>query len=175
VHTHLLFSRFPENRERLYIIGQKRTSIVTLFRFPQPTGTVKLSSVLEKHTGLEAPLGLHASSMLKEAAAKIGRSGMKVCVAIDIDSSKPNYMVEKSPCLTASRGSTRGYYLTNKQRKMTNSELLRIQGMNPAIAKCSVVSRSQLGEAIGNAMTQTVLEAILKALLLACGFDVKAS
>jgi len=60
-------------------------------------------------------------------------------------------------CLTCSRAG--GHWLTNRGRRMTKAEMMRLQGMRPATFKLAVSER-QLGKQIGNAMSVNVLERI---------------
>ena len=105
--------------------------------------------------------------------AKLTRKGHNPKVdlfGIDIGSSKPAGMFEGLPCLTAARGYSGGHYLSNQGRKTTIAEMLRAQGFNPETVDTTLMSKARLGEAVGNAMTLTVIEAILGNLLPSMGW-----
>ena len=105
--------------------------------------------------------------------AKLTRKGHNPKVdlfGIDIGSSNPAGMFERLPCLTAARGYSGGHYLSNQGRKTTIAEMLRAQGFNPETVDTRLMSKARLGEAVGNAMTQTVIEAILGNLLPSMGW-----
>jgi site-specific DNA-cytosine methylase len=166
-------SNICQNRPRIYIIGQKISSIVKDFKFPAPSrSTPLLSTVLDDD--MRAPgrgvTQKHATKMVKIALGRLNQKGMRnACAAVDCDGSRPHYMLECSPCITATRGANGGHYITSKNRRMTINEMLRLQGMRPKLIDKSVLSRRKLGEAIGNAMTQTVLQQIFKRLLPSVG------
>ena len=56
----------------------------------------------------------------------------------------------------------------HRWRRTSTTELLRLQGMTPQKWRC-VVSKTQFGYQIGNAMSQNVLERLLVKLLPAAG------
>ena len=94
----------------------------------------------------------------------------KVVVA-DIDASVMTYQCNALPCITATRASNGGYWLEWQGRRTSLKELVRAQGMDPDRVQ-QVTSARTLGHAIGNAMTQTVMQNIVKKLLPAVGFAV---
>ncbi len=102
---------------------------------------------------------------------KFGVNPDKTCCALDDKASKSNVMVQKSPCITASRGAAGGHWLTNRGRSMKLTEVIRLQGMSPLKFKGGPkMTDFQVGKAVGNAMTQTVLADIFKNLLPLIGF-----
>merc|ERR1712129_690817 len=63
-----------------------------------------------------------------------------------------------------------GHWITNRGRRMTKPEMLRLQGMiTPSEGFKVVVSEAQLGRQIGNAMSCNVLERLFVRLLPAAG------
>ena len=70
------------------------------------------------------------------------------------------------PCITCSRGD--GHWVTNRGRRLTKAEMLRLQGMDPSKFIVSV-SEFQLGKQLGNTMSVNVLERIMTRLLPAAG------
>eukprot|EP00959_Pyramimonas_sp_CCMP1952_P475374 9504150-Pyramimonas_sp.AAC.1 len=104
--------------------------------------------------------------MVVQARKRVRERGFdpaRVVACVDDSSSNMNCMIELAPCLTASRGSTGGHWLLKHGRRMSQAELFRIQGMSPSDIDTSGLSDAQIGRAIGNAMTQTVVESIFDA------------
>lgn len=66
------------------------------------------------------------------------------------------------PCITVSRGA--GHWVTNRGRRLTKEEMMRLQGMDPTSFKVAV-SENQLGRQLGNTMSVNVLERIFVSLL----------
>mmetsp|Transcript_56206 Transcript_56206/g.174307 ORF Transcript_56206/g.174307 Transcript_56206/m.174307 type:complete len:121 (-) Transcript_56206:526-888(-) len=83
-----------------------------------------------------------------------------------------NYNKDIAPCLTCSRG--QGHWITNRGRRLTKDEMMRLQGIDPASFK-TVVSETQLGRQIGNAMSVNVLERIFVKALPAAGLAAHGS
>ncbi len=88
------------------------------------------------------------------------------CV-IDLGASKPNWMYNRSPCLTKSR--KYGFWVTCRGRFQSIQERLRLMGLSPQRVDLSAVSEGQLGGMIGNSMAVNVLERILIRALPAVG------
>ena len=93
---------------------------------------------------------------------------MKSEVAADIDSSGLSFKQGMTPCLTASRGGCSGAWLAFRRRRMSLAELMRSQGMDPSVINVTI-SNVAMGRALGNAMSQNVLERIFVALLPSVG------
>ncbi len=162
--------RGHQNRLRVFIIGQRRVDMTHRFKFPAKRAEVKLSAILDKRREPDStlPMSRHAAKMVLKAHHMLRTRGVdphRACIAVDCDSSRGTWMVEKSPCITATRGRNGGHWVCCKNRRMTIAEMLKAQGVDPTKINTSCIGRRQLGEAIGNSMTQTVLEAILQRLL----------
>lgn len=80
-----------------------------------------------------------------------------------------SYMEGVSPCLTRSRAASGGHWLTWKQRKMTISEILALQGVSLGRIPQGVLSDRQLGGIAGNAVPVPLLRRVMKALFTAAG------
>ena len=70
------------------------------------------------------------------------------------------------PCLTC-KG--RGHWLTSHGRRVTKTEMMKLQGMLPSKFKV-VVSNVALGKQLGNTMSVHVIERVLAKLLPVAGF-----
>ena len=98
-------------------------------------------------------------------------------VIADVDGFHGTYMVNRCPCITRARGGN-GFFLMSRGRRLTVSELLRLQGFPTYILRCQAkasCSNRLLGAMVGNAMSCNILERILVRLLPACGLSFGAS
>ena len=90
---------------------------------------------------------------------------------LDIDAGKShfNLMYGRCPCIIRSRGS-RGFWIMNRQRRMTTHECARFQGINKHFDLEKLrISNTTFGHAVGNAMSLPVVGKILKNLAYAAG------
>jgi len=167
----------PQSRRRIYIVGIKKSCDDGSFTFPEPVPRPSIELFLEPRTKRPSSLDLPPESQgtartnVKQAIEELyakGRNPLKEPFIIDCDSSpyRMKYVEDVSPCLTCSRGG--GHWVTNRMRRMTKAEMMRLQGMQPSSFK-KVVSDAQLGKQIGNAMSKNVLERLFTRLLPAAG------
>ena len=169
-----VFCLDPQNRARIYIVGLK--SEYGKFVWPAAREPVNLKDFLDKGPKNKVeyvPRAAHKRKNVLEARAKLtsmGKNPDRVYAAVDIASSRAHVMLNMSPCLTASRGAEGGHWLMSHRRQMKVKEMLRLQGMNPQVVKQGNLSDAQMGRAIGNAMTQSVLEDMFAQILPKIGF-----
>ncbi len=171
----------PQQRQRLYVVAIRRKFVKASFRWPSPAPAKKLEPLLEA-----VPRRMTKSAL--RAARPAGRAGVRTdkviaqlkmqgidpatrCIAIDCDASKAHWREDRLPCLTASRGYTGGFWLTNRGRKTTSLELMRCQGFASSAMDTSVLSEPQMGRALGNAMSLPVVEGVLRSVLASVSFD----
>lgn len=163
----------PQNRCRVYIAGVMKKCRQGKFTFPGQLPCPSIESFLEprkrKPTKDDLPpassgtahrnVKLHTASLEKR-----GCTPFKDAYVIDIDSSthRSCWNLDLSPCLTLRRSG--GHWVTNRGRRFTVHEMMRLQGMVPS-AFNQVVSDLQLGAQIGNSMSVNVLERIFVRLL----------
>lgn len=172
----------PQHRERVYIVGVRKDVAVT-WRWPKPCGNTRsIASMLEPRRGcprLAEKLFLRTCSRtcrraLRRAIAEIETQGLdrfdeNVGIVIDIDGSRPHWMVGCCPCITRARGGT-GFYVPSRGRRLTVKEQLRLQGLPTVILNHRQgVTDRQLGQMIGNAMSGNVLCALVPCVLEAAG------
>lgn len=81
------------------------------------------------------------------------------------------YMEGVSPCLTRTRASSGGHWLTWKQRKMTAAEILALQGVSLERIPPGVLSERQLCAIAGNAVPVPLLRRVMQALFSAAGLQ----
>ena len=174
----------PQKRRRLYICGTLKSKIVKPFSFPAKLkGQPSLIDILDdkpadKHSARLPPASqIHCRKQVRELRRKLKKDGitkdkiLKSMPVADIDDTVMTYQCNALPCITATRASNGGYWLEWQGRRTSLKELMRAQGMDPDRMQ-QVTSDRTLGHAIGNAMTQTVMQNILKKLLPAVGFAV---
>lgn len=175
----------PQNRRRIYFVGIKKSVDKGSFEWPEPLAPVKIEAFLDRKRG---PVD---GSMLPPKSAGTARANViqaikdlqaaghdpfTECFVIDCDSSanRMKYMKDLTPCLTCSR--YQGHWITNRGRRMSKPEMMRLQAMmTPTEGFKVVVPDVQLGRQIGNAMSVNVLERIFVRLLPAAGFAAPGS
>ena len=74
-----------------------------------------------------------------------------------------------SPCLAATRGASKGFWIVSQCRMMTRCELMKLQGMHPGLFEWGEISQSKSGHMIGNAFTLSVFVRVVAAMLPASG------
>lgn len=182
IHHQLLNTKehgLPQNRARIYIIGIRKDVDEGTFAFPEPIPMPSIENFLDKMARKPN------DADLPQRSAGTARRNVKVTISelkakkidpfsepwvVDIDSStyRMKYLDGLAPCFTCAR--RRGHWITNRGRRMNKTEMLRLQGLlTPKEGFKQVVSDSQLGAQIGNAMSGNVLERIFVRLLPAAG------
>lgn len=118
----------PQNRPRVYFVGFRSDLRVAAFEFPTPLKAhVPIERILRPgNFGPEFTPKSHsnAKSRLREARRALKSKGVDVeatPVFVDVGASKrfAIFTVGYCPCITYSRGSQRGYYVTSLKRKLT--------------------------------------------------------
>jgi len=167
----------PHSRRRIYIVGIKKRADDGSFNFPEPVPLPSIELFLEPRksrptaTDLPPPRAGNARANVCTALRDIVRQGadpLKVPFIIDCDSSGPRMKYHRgyTPCMTCSRWP--GHWVTNRARRLTKAEMLRLQGIRPESFKVAIC-KSQLGRQIGNAMSVNVLERLFAKILPAAG------
>lgn len=177
----------PQSRPRFYLVAIMKKNMVKKFEFPGEIQPIPLAKLLESaRPDFEASSSSSCKKSLKaqqriaenvEAARKkLESKGIlpESCMAVvDVSASHTwsNFMVDCSPCLTASRCTGGGHYLMQLRRKMTTKEMCRLQGIPDGRFDYdkAKVPKSALLHAVGNAMTSCVLARILARALPAAG------
>ena len=107
---------------------------------------------------------------MQDSCAKAGINPNITPVVVDLaaGAGREHYMVNVCPTILACRAKTKSYWISNLKRPFVLEELLKLQGfLDPARIGSGIlaVPQGELRFMIGNAMTCTVLEAILRQLL----------
>ena len=172
----------PQHRPRLYILGLRSDVQKERWTWPPPLPHVSIEAFLEPSAaqGLsiqDLPLDISRTcrSNLKRELERLEKEGMRPLqrpFLSDVDSSPGwvSVMWDRCPCLTRSR--PQGFWISNRGRRMSVKEMLRLQGMQSMAANLDgelAVTERQLGQMIGNSMSQNVLERIL-ARVMKCAF-----
>ena len=166
----------PQSRPRWYFVGILASADTGTFRMPNRLRPVSVERFLEPR--LRRPLG-HDMPPLSQSTARQnvittltllrqqGQDPLEQCWILDCDSSvgRAGAMLDCSPCLTRSRAA--GHWVTNRGRRMTAGEMLRLQGWREPILPC--VPDLQFRRLLGNSMSVNVLERLLCTLLPAAG------
>ena len=80
--------------------------------------------------------------------------------AIDTNSSTPAVMTTYATTLTRARGNSLAWWSLQHGRKLSASELMRVQGVSPSSVVMNV-SPQQMGALLGNAFTKPVMDRVI--------------
>ena len=163
----------PQSRNRVYIVGVLKNAQTEPFKWPSLVTPPGLSELLDPvpATPLALPKSSLATSKLKAAYAQARSAGAdpsSQCIVVNCDARSCSWNVDSTPCLTADRGASRGFWISSRGGRMTVAELCRLQGMDPITNSAGLTDR-QLGYAVGNSFTQTVIARVLAQLLYSAG------
>ena len=171
----------PQTRGRIYIVAIAKESVRHKFTFAKKLRMPDLDMFLNTGDAMKAfppPMGKTAMKNLRSQRKKLEETYVnpdQTTCLIDVFAS-PKFAQSKvgaCPCITATRGSQGGFYITNRNRMTTMMELGRLQGWP---TKCILrmfnapgVSRKQVGHSIGNGMTVNVMLRLLPRVLYSAG------
>ena len=150
----------PQNRERVFFCGIRNDCLCGDFKFPEPVECVPLKAFLSTHKAdfkrTDLPFTkTHLRNLTKcvqEALDSDEINLQKDTLVIDLNTGKnmgSRWCINKLPCITKSRGQTRGYYLLNHKlgRMTTIDELLRLQGFTDRF-NLDGISENQMGSMV---------------------------
>ena len=169
-------------RKRFFLVAIRKDSYFRKFVWPRNTGHRKLAEDLDPMTAEDKPCrlpsGQRARSLAASACQRAWQQGVdprKTPVAVDVDCS-PKFAsvgINVMKTLTRSRGATGGFWISNRGRKMTIRELMRVTGIDPAKElrsyKTAGVSEKQLGAMLGNSVPVPLIKGVLESVLRAGG------
>ena len=174
----------PQNRARMYLVGIRRDCMVAPFEWPCQIPMKRLSQVLDDHKGAhdleEQVRGMSATKTqailqgLEKILTRFGRVD-DVEAIIDIGGSKGQPMYDCCPCLTKSRSGDSAFWSVRRRRVLTLTEMTRMQGASPDYFAGweEHMHPRAMGNIIGNAMTQSIVERIMRQMFIAMGWAVK--
>lgn len=163
----------PQRRERVYIVGCRKDVAKRDFVWPRPRVCRTLESFLDKNGDSGRPLSNTNLANIKWANQRLKSKGLSpelVDAVVDIGGgrAKGHLMIGSCPTITATRAQSEDYWLTSARRRLSQKELFRLQGFKDEEVDFSGLSMQQVGKLVGNAMTVTVLAALIQEGLSAC-------
>ncbi|CAE7765712.1 haeIIM [Symbiodinium sp. CCMP2592] len=174
--------KVSQARRRFFLVAIRKDSLHHPFHWPQPVGKRNLEDDLDPARPSDRPGRLPKTKRARDLAlAAYGQVWKKqkldprqVPVAVDIDCSPrfASYGVNQLKTLTKSRGSCGGHWLSNRGRKMTINELMRVTGINPIELrgyKEEGISDAQLGGMLGNSIPVPLILGVLTQAMKAGG------
>jgi len=189
----------PQNRERLYIVGLRRSNIVKLDwvrhnkkftdmmnQCVMETPDIRnfLGQLKEKtHQAVEDNINMHLRSaafnntakknlrnaMSQIRAAKLDLSSSDIVVDLANGFSRTHLMYNMCPTITRTRGAREDFYLMSTARRLSVLDYMRLQGLDPDQTNLENLLYSEIGQLAGNAMTIPLLASILRASLVLSG------
>ena len=168
----------PQHRERLYIVGLATSHMRVPFRWPTPVPVKKLSDVLDDTFGSPSLLDSMSNTKKKNLIDLMERHpAAETDIVADLGASYPKIMHDVAPCFTVSRTADQAYWSLRRCRPLSLIELMRLQGFDHRWfdGVSEVLSDRQLGGALGNAMTVSVLERVFRQIFRSMCWPVKPS
>lgn len=175
----------PQARNRLFIVGIKKTSQVKAFEFPaalDPHERLTLDDVLDSRrcvesVELKSQIGTVIKNVQKMRARlqQLGHDPQTEFI-LNAGGTVPHFMEGTVPTITATRAAMKAYWSSKRNRPLTTPELMRLQGV---IDTCdfpgwwNTVSERQMGHICGNAICVRLLARIIRNLLVALGQPVR--
>lgn len=158
--------------------------MVCPFRWPCQIPAKKLSEVMDSHHGpqdwdeqLSGLSNTKKNAVVQSFSKILARLGSveDVEAIIDMGGSKGQPMYECCPCLTRTRTGDCAFWSVKRRRALTLGEMMRLQGVSPDYFEGweTCISSRAMGNIIGNAMTQSVVERIVRQIFIAMGWPVR--
>ena len=177
------YGTLPQNRPRTFIVGILRTVQQAPITWPSVAPMRDLAEFLDAVPAgdlLPFPGRLPPKSSKTKrkhvlatlaATIQLGVGPLTMLIVVDHASSRTNYAIGYSPCLTRTRAMSHGHWLTHLQREMNTDEMVRLQGVDPWRIRGwqNLISAQQFHGIIGNAVPVPMLERILIKALYAAG------
>ena len=172
--------KVPQIRRRVFIVAIRKDSCRRAFKWPKPLGEKKLDSVLDppqpSELGGRLPKGKRPRELVKDCYKKVWAEGLdprKVPVAVDIGCTEKfaSFGINVSRTLTRARGGTGGFWISNRSRKTTTNELIRVSGLWPSELQGweKHVSKKELRHMLGNTVPVPLIGEVLQAGMYAAG------
>ena len=170
----------PQIRKRIFVVAIRQDSARHDFVWPEPVGSVTVAKYLDPPTASDKPGRLPSTDRGKErcktAYAKVFAEGVdprKTPVLVDVDCS-PQFAavgVNIARTLTRSRGATGGHWVSTRGRRVTVSEMCRLQGFlaREVPWEAAGVTERQIGAMLGNSVAVPVIGAVVAEALYAGG------
>ena len=167
----------PQTRQRVYIVGIKKSSMLVEFTWPKPRACKQLKDILSRKKGTKADYESLSQTFKKnvdktnDLLISKGMNPFDVDAIYNVGGSKPHWTLDACPTITASRGSQRAFWSSKRFRLLDVNEMMKLQGAQPSTFTNwdKVISTTQMGRIIGNAMTVPIVEDIMAAILVSLG------
>ena len=167
----------PQTRQRVYIVGIKKSRMLVEFTWPKPRACKQLKDVLSRKKGTKADYERLTQTAKKnvdktnDVLISKGMNPFEVDAIYDVGGSRPNWALDACPTITASRGSQRAFWSSKRFRLLDVNEMMKLQGAKPSTFTNwdKVITAPQMGRIIGNAMTVPIVEDIMAAILVSLG------
>jgi DNA (cytosine-5)-methyltransferase 1 len=174
------FHGLPQNRTRMIVLAVLTSIYKPAFEPPAPLKHhLKLEALLDterKPASVLPETSARYYDIVKEAHAKARSRGYdlsKDVVITDIGASKAfeKSMVNCMPCITASRGQSRGFFVSATGDKMTTKMMERCMGFPEDFyqPEKAGVSMSKYGHMVGNSVSVNVFMRLLPSALKCAG------
>ena len=142
-------------------------------------GGVWASLVSQLNIGLGSltPFGMNAAHSGRTCCAILGPNPEVTNsdnAIVGIGNTSMTFMRDMSPCLTANHAADRAYWSLSRRRRLTITEIMRLQGVSASRFDGweNVISERQMGKLAGNAMTVTILARIAARMFCSMGYPV---
>ena len=163
----------PQSRKRVYIVGIREDCAVQDFTWPVPFGTPPITKFLDKGV---TPKHM-SDAKLKNVKAcftaikkKTGMDPTQHHFIIDVGTGRgPSFRYQQCPTITRTRGAGKEFLDTRTMKLLSTNTFIRLQGSDPTRFDFGMLSERQAGALAGNAMTITVVKAVLSKMLNALG------
>ena len=172
----------PQSRERMIVVGIKATAVKHEFTWPEKvTPPPTLSSILDEWKPTDKAGRLpdnqrgkdRCKAAFQSAWNTAGIDPRRVPMCVDIDCSKKfqSYGVNMAKTLTKTRGAAGGPWVSTRGRRVTTTELMKLQGLCPQDIpyKELGLAVSKVGQMIGNAVAVHVMGRVLSEAMSAAG------
>ena len=172
--------KVPQMRRRVFLVAILKTSLRRKFKWPKGQGKRSLSSVLDPRKKSDKagklPINKNAARMAKLAYRKLWAKGIDArqeLVAVDVGCTEKylTFGVDICRTLSRTRAATGGFWLSTLGRKMSVTEIVRVNGMlAKEVEGCfDYVSEKDLCKMIGNSVPVPLIGEILQEAMFAAG------
>ena len=182
VHWKLLNSMthgiVPQSRPRVYIVGLLKKEMRSPFQWPERVACARMVDILGVNTGGAAELLALSDTKLRhigKLTAEYASMEPKPDIILNCGGTSATTTRGYIGTITATRSADLAFYSLKRNRMLTNTELLKLQGFDVDWFHGwqKWISTRQFNHAIGNAMTCTLLARIIEKAFNSLGFDVK--
>ena len=168
----------PQRRKRLYIIGVNICKMVRQPKFAAPQEQIlpalRLEDLIDRTMGTDKDIPTSSVPLsnlidgLQRAQRRFNVNPLDRLVVMDLFGSRVNMSLNRSPTITATRASRRGYWLSSKKRFTNVDELMRLQGIpSRRYAWNDTVTPRQIGHMIGSGVSCNVAISLMTKILSA--------